>query len=106
MKQKEAQDKNKRSWRVYCKNKARAATATLAQSKVKILKNGSLEDIVYEKDLKFDFNYKDTSAKYLLEVKDVSFDMIKVIFFQRYNFALSRGETLGIIGKWKVNLHF
>src|SRR5574344_233433 len=78
MKQKEAQDK-----------------------KIKILeKMEVMEDIVYEKDLKFDFNYKDTSAKYLLEVKDVSFGYDKSnILFKDITFALSRGETLGIIGK-------
>ena len=67
-----------------------------------------LEDIVYEKDLKFDFNYKDTSAKYLLEVKDVSFGYDKSnILFKDITFALSRGETQELQGKMeKVNLHF
>ncbi len=102
MKQKEAQDKKIKDLEEFiAKNKARAATATLAQSKVKILeKMEVMEDIVYEKDLKFDFNYKDTSAKYLLEVKDVSFGYDKNnILFKDITFALSRGETLGIIGK-------
>ena len=102
MKQKEAQDKKIKDLEEFiAKNKARAATATLAQSKVKILeKMEVMEDIVYEKDLKFDFNYKDTSAKYLLEVKDVSFGYDKSnILFKDITFALSRGETLGIIGK-------
>ena len=50
-----------------------------------------MEDIVYEKDLKFDFNYKDTSAKYLLEVKDVSFGYDKSnILLKDITFALIR----------------
>ena len=67
------------------KNKARAATATLAQSKVKILeKMEVMEDLEYDKDLKFDFNYKDTSAKFLVEVKDLSFGYSKDnILFKR-----------------------
>jgi ATP-binding cassette, subfamily F, member 3 len=101
-KQKIAQEKKIKDLEEFiAKNKARAATATLAQSKVKILeKMDILEDIEYERDLKFDFNYKDTSAKFLLEVKDVSFGYEKSnILFKDITFALSRGETLGIIGK-------
>jgi ATP-binding cassette subfamily F protein 3 len=30
-----------------------------------------LDDLEFDTNLKFDFNYKDTSAKYLLEVNDV-----------------------------------
>src|SRR5574344_1738781 len=101
-KQKIAQDKKIKDLEEFiAKNKARAATATLAQSKVKILeKMDILEDIEYEKDLRFDFNYKDTSAKFLVEVKDLSFGYDKSnILFKDITFALSRGETLGIIGK-------
>ena len=59
-----------------------------------------MEDLEYDKDLKFDFNYKDTSAKFLVEVKDLSFGYSKDnILFKDITFALSRGETLGIIGK-------
>ena len=101
-KQKIAQDKKVKELEEFiAKNKARAATATLAQSKVKILeKMDILEDLDYATDLKFDFNYKDTSAKFLLEVKDVSFGYEKSnILFKDITFALSKGETLGIIGK-------
>ncbi len=101
-KQKIAQEKKIKDLEEFiAKNKARAATATLAQSKVKILeKMEVMEDLEYDKDLKFDFNYKDTSAKFLVEVKDLSFGYSKDnILFKDITFALSRGETLGIIGK-------
>ncbi len=101
-KQKIAQDKKIKDLEEFiAKNKARAATSTLAQSKVKILeKMEILEDINYEANLNFDFKYKDTSAKYLVEVKDLSFGYTQDnILFKNITFALSRGETIGIIGK-------
>lgn len=101
-KQKIAQEKKIKELEEFiAKNKARAATATLAQSKVKILeKMDVLEDLQYDSNLKFDFNYKDTSAKYLLEVKDVSFGYsLDNILFNNITFALNKGETIGIIGK-------
>jgi len=101
-KQKIAQDKKIKDLEEFIsKNKARAATATLAQSKVKILeKMEILEDINYEANLDFDFNYKETSAKFLVEVKDLSFGYTQDnILFQDISFALTRGETIGIIGK-------
>ena len=101
-KQKIAQDKKIKDLEEFiAKNKARAATATLAQSKVKILeKMEILEDINYEANLNFDFNYKDTSAKFLVEVKDLSFGYTNDnVLFKNITFALSRGETIGIIGK-------
>ncbi len=83
------------------KNKARASTSALAQSKVKILdKMVVLDDINYDSTLEFDFNYKATSAKFLLEVKELSFGYPAAeILFKNITFALSRGETIGIIGK-------
>jgi ATP-binding cassette, subfamily F, member 3 len=101
-KQKIAQDKKIKELEEFiAKNKARASTAALAQSKVKILeKMDILEDIGYDATLKFDFNFKETSAKFLLEVKDVSFGYTKEnILFKDISFALQKGETLGIIGK-------
>ena len=101
-KQKIAQDKKIKDLEEFiAKNKARAATSTLAQSKVKILeKMEILEDINYDANLNFDFNYKDTSAKFLIEVKDLSFGYTKDnILFKNISFALTRGETIGIIGK-------
>lgn len=101
-KQKIAQEKKIKDLEEFiAKNKARAATATLAQSKVKILeKMDILEDLDYDANLKFDFNYKETAAKFLVEVKDLSFGYTKDnILFKDITFALSSGETIGIIGK-------
>ena len=101
-KQKIAQEKKIKDLEEFiAKNKARAATSTLAQSKVKILeKMDILEDINYDANLEFDFNYKDTAAKFLIEAKDLSFGYSKDnILFKDITFALSRGETVGIIGK-------
>jgi len=101
-KQKIAQDKKIKDLEEFiAKNKARAATATLAQSKVKILeKMEILEDINYDANLNFDFNYKETSAKFLVEVKDLTFGYtLDNVLFKNISFALSRGETIGIIGK-------
>ena len=101
-KQKIAQEKKIKDLEEFiAKNKARAATSTLAQSKVKILeKMDILEDINYDANLDFDFNYKDTAAKFLVEVKDLSFGYTpENILFKNITFALSHGETIGIIGK-------
>ena len=83
------------------KNKARASTAALAQSKVKQLqKMELLEDLTHESSLDFRFGYKETPAKVLLEVKEVGFGYEKdTPLFQNISFALEKGKTLGIIGK-------
>ena len=101
-KQKIAQDKKIKDLEEFiAKNKARASTAALAQSKVKILeKIEVMEDLKFDTNLEFDFNFKETSAKFLLEVKDVSFGYTpENLLFKDISFALSKGETLGIIGK-------
>lgn len=101
-KQKVTQDKKIKELEEFiAKNKARASTAALAQSKVKILeKIEVMEDLQYDTSLEFDFNFKDTTAKFLLEVKDVSFGYTpENLLFKDISFALSKGETLGIIGK-------
>jgi len=83
------------------KNKARASTASLAQSKVKQLeKMELLDELAHEKSLDFAFNFKETPAKILLEVENLSFGYSSdKILFKEISFALKRGETLGIIGK-------
>jgi ATP-binding cassette subfamily F protein 3 len=83
------------------KNKTRASTAALAQSKVKQLeKIDRLEDITTEASLEFNFNFKPTPAKILLEVKDLSFGYTPdKILFEKISFSLKKGECLGIIGK-------
>ncbi|MDO8454101.1 MAG: ABC-F family ATP-binding cassette domain-containing protein [Sulfurimonas sp.] len=101
-KQKISQDKKVKELEEFiAKNKARASTAALAQSKVKQLeKMDLLEDLGFDSTLKFDFNFKDTPAKVLLEVKDLSFGYTpENILFKNISFALEKGECLGIIGK-------
>lgn len=101
-KQKVAQDKKVKELEEFiAKNKARASTASLAQSKVKQLeKMDMLEDLGFDKNLEFNFNFKDTPAKVLLDVKDLSFGYTsEKILFKDISFALAKGECLGIIGK-------
>ncbi|WP_419769955.1 MAG: ABC-F family ATP-binding cassette domain-containing protein [Candidatus Marinarcus sp.] len=101
-KQKISQDKKVKELEEFiARNKARASTAALAQSKVKQLeKMDILDDLGFDSTLKFDFKYKDTPAKFLLDVKDVSFGYTEDnILFKNISFALQSGETIGIIGK-------
>lgn len=83
------------------RNKARASTATLAQSKVKILeKMDEMESLESESSLSFKFNYKSTPAKVILRANDLGFgyDPSKPLF-QHLTFAIENGQTLAIIGK-------
>ncbi|UCN00243.1 ATP-binding cassette domain-containing protein [Sulfurimonas sp. SWIR-19] len=101
-KQKVSQDKKVKELEEFiAKNKARASTASLAQSKVKQLqKMQRLEDLNTDASLAFKFNYKDTPAKVLLDVKNLSFGYTAdKILFKDISFTLAKGETLGIIGK-------
>ncbi|MDQ1339489.1 MAG: ATP-binding cassette, subfamily er 3 [Campylobacterota bacterium] len=83
------------------RNKVRASTAALAQSKVKLLeKMDDLDELSYDPTLQFDFNYKETPAKILLEVEDLSFGYTKEnILFKNISFFLEKGERVAIIGK-------
>jgi len=101
-KQKISQDKKVKELEDFiARNKARASTAALAQSKVKQLeKMDLLEDLGYDSTLKFTFNYKDTPAKVLLDVKNLSFGYTEDnILFKDISFVLEKGQRLGIIGK-------
>ena len=101
-KQKISQDKKVKELEEFiARNKARASTAALAQSKVKQLeKMELLDDLGFDSSLKFDFNYKDTPAKVLLDVKNLSFGYTpENILFKDISFTLQKGECLGIIGK-------
>lgn len=101
-KQKISQDKKVKELEEFiAKNKARASTAALAQSKVKQLeKMDRLEDLNFDNSLEFDFNFKDTPAKVLLDVKDLKFGYTpQNILFDKISFTLQKGECLGIIGK-------
>ncbi|MDD3598082.1 ATP-binding cassette domain-containing protein, partial [Sulfuricurvum sp.] len=83
------------------RNKARASTATLAQSKQKELdKMGIMEDLEGEKDLSFSFSYKPTPAKVIMQVKELSFGYTKdELLFKNLSFALEAKKCLAIIGK-------
>jgi len=101
-KQKISQDKKVKELEEFiAKNKARASTAALAQSKVKQLEKMDLmDDLGFDSTLKFDFNYKDTPSKILLDVKGLEFGYKpENILFKDISFTLEKGECLGIIGK-------
>ena len=101
-KQKIAQDKKVKELEEFiAKNKARASTASLAQSKVKQLeKMELLGDLGFDSTLAFNFNFKETPAKVMLDVKDLSFGYTADnILFKNISFSLEKGECLGIIGK-------
>jgi ATP-binding cassette subfamily F protein 3 len=102
VKTKATQDKKVKELEEFiARNKARASTASLAQSKVKQLeKMHRLEDLTHESSLDFLFHYKATPAKVLLEVEKLSFGYTpENTLFQNINFTLAQGKTLGIIGK-------
>ncbi len=83
------------------KNKARASTAALAQSKQKILdKMDEMESLESESNLAFNFNYKETPAKINLRVENLAFGYKEnEKLFENVSFALENGKTLAIIGK-------
>ena len=101
-KQKVAQDKKVKELEEFiAKNKARASTAALAQSKVKQLEKMDLmNDLAFDNTLAFDFNFKETPAKVMLEVENLSFGYTaEDILFKDISFSIKRGECIGIIGK-------
>ena len=101
-KQKASEDKKRKELEDFiARNKARASTAALAQSKVKQLeKMGEMDDLGFDPTLKFDFNFKETPAKVLLEVKDLSFGYTpEHLLFKDVSFTLEKGQCLAIIGK-------
>ena len=101
-KQKIAQDKKVKELEEFiAKNKARASTAALAQSKVKQLeKMNLLDDLNFDNTLAFDFNFKESPAKIMLEVENLSFGYTpEKILFENISFNIKKGECLGIIGK-------
>jgi len=83
------------------KNKARASTATLAQSKQKILdKMDDMESLEHESNLNFNFTYKETPAKVVLRAENLGFSYQEdEPLFKNVTFALENGKTLAIIGK-------
>ena len=83
------------------RDKARASTAALAQSKQKILdKMEDMESLESESNLNFNFNYKETPAKITLRAENLGFGYKKdEKLFQKVSFVLENGKTLAIIGK-------
>ncbi|NLC27585.1 MAG: ABC-F family ATP-binding cassette domain-containing protein [Campylobacteraceae bacterium] len=83
------------------RNKVRASTAALAQSKAKQLeKMDEMEELESEKRLDFSFNYQEMPSKTIMEVRNLSFGYKKdEPLFSDLTFSLARGECLAIIGK-------
>ena len=83
------------------KNKARASTAALAQSKQKMLdKMENMESLESESNLNFSFNYKETPAKINLRAENLGFGYKEnEKLFNDVSFVLENGKTLAIIGK-------
>jgi ATP-binding cassette subfamily F protein 3 len=83
------------------RNKARASTAALAQSKVKTLeKMEVMENLEGENSLYFNFNYKETPSKVTLRAEDLGFGYnSNEPLFKNISFALENGKCLAIIGK-------
>jgi len=83
------------------RNKARASTAALAQSKVKALeKMEEMESLENENSLVFNFNYKETPAKVVLRAENIGFGYdLYTPLFEHLNFTLENGKCLAIIGK-------
>jgi ATP-binding cassette subfamily F protein 3 len=83
------------------RNKARASTAVMAQSKQKELdRMGVMEDLEGERDLSFSFSYSPTPAKIILQAKNLSFGYkADEPLFQNLSFALETKKCLAIIGK-------
>ncbi len=96
------QDKKRKELEEFvARNKARASTAALAQSKQKELdKMDDMEDLATDTNLSFKFNYKDTPAKVVFRAEGLGFgyDATQPLF-QDITFAMERGKRLAIIGK-------
>ena len=96
------QDKKRKELEEFvARNKARASTAALAQSKQKELdKMGEMEDLATETNLSFRFNYQDTPAKVLFRAEDLGcgYDPEQPLF-SGMTFAMEKGKRLAIIGK-------
>jgi ATP-binding cassette subfamily F protein 3 len=83
------------------RNKARASTAALAQSKQKVLdKMDEMESLEEESNLAFSFNYLNTPAKLAITAEGLGFGYDpEDPLFQNVTFALEMGKTIAIIGK-------
>lgn len=96
------QDKKRKELEEFvARNKARASTAALAQSKQKELdKMDDMEDLATDSTLSFNFNFKDTPAKLLFRAENLGFGYKpEEPLFQNITFAMEKGKRLAIIGK-------
>ena len=96
------QEKKKKELEEFvARNKARASTAALAQSKQKALdKMEDMESLQDEANLSFKFNYLNTPAKVAMRAEDLGFGYDEnEPLFKNISFALENGKTLAIIGK-------
>ncbi len=96
------QDKKRKELEEFiARNKARASTAALAQSKVKELeKMDEMADLESDTNLSFKFNYQDTPAKVIFRAEELGFGYNPdEPLFQGLTFALEKGKRLAIIGK-------
>lgn len=96
------QDKKRKELEDFiARNKARASTAALAQSKVKELeKMDDMGDLESDSNLAFKFNYSDTPAKVIFRADDIGFGYNEdEALFSHLTFAMEKGTRLAIIGK-------
>ena len=96
------QDKKRKELEEFvARNKARASTAALAQSKQKELdKMDDMEDLKTDTNLSFNFNYKETPAKIIFRANDLGFGYNpEEPLFQHITYAMEKGKRLAIIGK-------
>jgi len=96
------QDKKRKELEEFvARNKARASTAALAQSKQKELdKMEEMEDLQSDASLSFNFVYKETPAKVILRAESLGFGYNpKEPLFEGITFAIERGKRIAIIGK-------
>ena len=101
-KTKQNQDKKRKELEEFvARNKARASTAALAQSKQKELdKMDDMEDLQNDATLSFKFNYKETPAKVIFRAENLGFGYNpEEPLFQNITFAMEKGKRLAIIGK-------
>ena len=101
-KTKQNQDKKRKELEEFvARNKARASTAALAQSKQKELdKMDDMEELQNDATLSFKFNYKETPAKVIFRAEDLGFGYnADEPLFQNITFAMEKGKRLAIIGK-------
>ena len=96
------QDKKRKDLEEFvARNKARASTAALAQSKQKELdKMEDMEDLKTDTNLSFNFNYKETPAKVIFRANDLGFGYKpEEPLFEHITYAMEKGKRLAIIGK-------